>query len=54
MKLQRTSYTKLTKRDQNKKRNKNGRISMQYKHKFRMKLKNTLNNKIQESWISHA
>ena len=39
---------------QKKKSNKNEIFSLQYKHKFRIMLKNTLNNKIQESWISHA
>ena len=33
---------------------KNGIFSLQYKHKFGIMLKNTLNNKIQESWISHV
>ena len=54
MKLHRISNKKVTKRDQKQKSNKNGIISMQYKHNFRIRLKNTLNNKIQESWISHA
>ena len=33
---------------------KNGIFSLQYKHMFGIMLKNTLNNKIQESWISHV
>ena len=50
MKLQRiTSNKKVTKRDQKQKSNKNGIISMQYKHGFRRLKKNTLNNKIHES-----
>ena len=36
------------------KNNKNETLSLQYKHKMRIRLKNTLNHKIQGSWISHV
>ena len=53
MKFQRKNNKKVTKRDQKQKSNKNGIISLQYKHNFR-RLKNTLNDKMQEWRISHA
>ena len=44
----------LLKAGSKRKRNKNGIFPLHYKHNFRIRLKNTLNNKIQESRISHA
>ena len=51
MKVKRIGNKKATKRNQKQKINKNGIISLQYRCKFRIRLKNTLNNKIQESWV---
>ena len=54
MKLKGISNKKVRKRDQKQNNNKNGIISLQYKHNFKVRLKNILNNKTQESRISHA
>ena len=54
MKLKGISNKEVRKQDQKQKNNKNGIISLQYKHNFKIRFKNTLNNKTQESWISHA
>ena len=55
MKLQRISTEKVTKRYQKQKTTKKEYSpTIFYKHNFRIRLKNTLNNKTQESWISHA
>ena len=54
MKLKGISNKKVRKWDQKQNNNKNGIISLQYKHNFKVRLKNTLNNKTQESRISHA
>ena len=51
-KIKRISNKKVTTRDRKQKSNKTRIISLQYKHNFR-RLKSTLKNKIQESWISH-
>ena len=54
MKLKGISNKKVRKRDQKQNNNKNGIISLQYKHNFKVRLKNTLNNETQESRISHV
>ena len=53
MKLKGISNKKVRQRDQKQKNNKNGIMSLQYKHNFKIRLKKH-NNKTQESWISHA
>ena len=47
MKLKGISNKNVRTRDQ-KQKNKSGIISLQYKHNFKIRLKNTLNNKTQE------
>ena len=48
MKLKGISNKNVRTRDQKQKNNKSGIISLQYKHNFKIRLKNTLNNKTQE------
>ena len=48
MKLKGISNKKVRTRDQKQKNSKSGIISLQYKHNFKIRLKNTLNNKTQE------
>ena len=54
MKLKRISNKKVRKGDQKQKITKNGIISLWYKHNFKIRLKKHINNKNQDSWISHA